>query len=72
MDSDNSIREEGAESVAPEEMMTSGFPPKEEPAAPREEPAAPQEEPAEPQEAGKRNIWRRRRIQRRHGQRSGQ
>ena len=54
MDSDNSIREEGAESVAPEEMMTSGFPPKEEPAAPREEPAAPQEEPAEPQEAGKR------------------
>ena len=54
MDSDNSIREEGAESVAPEEMMTSGFPPKEEPAAPREEPAAPQEEPAEPQEAGER------------------
>ena len=36
MDSDNSIREEGAESTAPEEVMTSGFPPQEEPAAPQE------------------------------------
>ena len=36
MDSDNIIREEGAESAAPEEVMTSGFPPQEEPAAPQE------------------------------------
>ena len=36
MDSDNSIREEGAESTAPEEVMTSEFPPQEEPAAPQE------------------------------------
>ena len=36
MDSDNIIREEGAESAAPEEVMTSGFPTQEEPAAPQE------------------------------------
>ena len=36
MDSDIIIREEGAESAAPEEVMTSGFPTQEEPAAPQE------------------------------------
>ena len=36
MDSDKIIREEGAESAAPEEVMTSGFPTQEEPAAPQE------------------------------------